>query len=157
MGQPSAKTEAAVTYIGRPIALALAVVSSTLIAPAAMPRNRSAEAGQAATAAAKPAFLSTGTTVVAKLLANLDSRTCKPGDPVEAEVTRDVSQNHKVVLKAGARVIGHVVALDASSTHSPESRIAISFNSISTKGGEHTQISFVITGTGDCAAVKREK
>jgi hypothetical protein len=144
MGQPSAKTEAAVTYIGRPIALALAVVSSTLIAPAAMPRNRSAEAGQAATAAAKPAFLSTGTTVVAKLLANLDSRTCKPGDPVEAEVTRDVSQNHKVVLKAGARVIGHVVALDASSTHSPESRIAISFNSISTKGGEHTQISFVI-------------
>jgi hypothetical protein len=144
MGQPSAKTEAAVTYIGRPIALALAVVSSTLIAPAAMPRNRSAEAGQAATAAAKPAFLSTGTTVVAKLLANLDSRTCKPGDPVEAEVTRDVSQNHKVVLRAGARVIGHVVALDASSTHSPESRIAISFNSISTKGGEHTQISFVI-------------
>ena len=132
------------TYFGRPIALALAVVSSTLMAPAAMPRNRSAEAGQAATAAAKPAFLSTGTTVVAKLLANLDSRTCKPGDPVEAEVTRDVSQNHKVVLRAGARVIGHVVALDTSSTHSPESRIAISFNSISTKGGEHTQISFVI-------------
>ena len=132
------------TYFGRPIALALAVVSSTLMAPAAMPRNRSAEAGQAATAAAKPAFLWTGTTVVAKLLANLDSRTCKPGDPVEAEVTRDVSQNPKVVLKAGARVIGHVVALDASSTHSPESRIAISFNSISTKGGEQTQISFVI-------------
>src|SRR5580692_5360730 len=158
MRQPSAKTEAAVTYIGRPIALALAVVSSTLVAPAAMPRNRSAEAGQAATAtaAAKPAFLWTGTTVVAKLLANLDSRTCKPGDPVEAEVTRDVSQNHKVVLKAGARVIGHVVALDASSTHSPESRIAISFNSISTKSGEQLPISFVIQALAIAPGLKEK-
>jgi hypothetical protein len=146
MRQPSAKTEAAVTYFGRTIALALAVVSSTLMAPAAMPRNRSAEAGQAATAtaAAKPAFLSTGTTVVAKLLTSIDSGTCKPGDPVEAEVTRGVSQNHKVVLKAGARVIGHVVALDTSSTHTPETRIAISFKSVSMKSGEQAEISFVI-------------
>jgi hypothetical protein len=136
-----------VTYLGRPIALALAVVSSTLMAPAAMPRNRSAEAGQAATAtaaAAKPAILAAGTTVVGKLLTNIDSGTCKPGDAVEAEVTRDVSQNHKVVLKAGTRVIGHVVALDTSSAHKPETRIAISFKSVSMKSGEQAQISFVI-------------
>ncbi len=135
------------TYLGRPIALALAVVSSTLMAPAAMPRNRSAEAGQAATAtaaAAKPAILAAGTTVVGKLLTNIDSGTCKPGDAVEAEVTRDVSQNHKVVLKAGTRVIGHVVALDTSSAHKPETRIAISFKSVSMKSGEQAQISFVI-------------
>jgi hypothetical protein len=135
------------THFGRPIGLALALALSATIAPALTARNHLAAARQAAAVAgatAKPAFLSTGTTVVAKLLTNIDSGTCKPGDPVEAEVTRDVSQNHKLVLKAGARVIGHVVALDTSSTHKPESRIAISFNSISTKGGEQAQISFVI-------------
>ena len=135
------------THFGRPIALALALALSTATAPAAIPRDHLAVTSQAATAAgaaAKPAILAIGTTVVAKLLTNLDSGTCKPGDPVEAEVTRDVSQNHKVFLKAGARVIGHVVALDTFSTIKPESRIAISFNSISMKGGQRAEISFVI-------------
>ena len=146
----SAKTEAAMTHFGRPITLPLALAMAMALSPStadpAIPRNHSAAASQAATAsgAAKPAILAVGTQVVAKLLTNIDSRTCKPGDPVEAEVTRDVSQNHKVVLKAGARVIGHVVALDTSSTRTPQTRIAISFNSISMKGGEQAQISFVI-------------
>jgi hypothetical protein len=154
-----AKTEAAMTYFGRLIALALAVASSTPTAPAAMPRNHSAAARQAATAVGatvKPAILSAGTTVVAKLLANLDSGTCKPGDPVEAEVTRDVSQNHKVVLRTGTRVIGHVVALDMSATHNPESRIAISFKSISIKGGEPLQISFVIQALAIAPGLKEK-
>jgi hypothetical protein len=123
------------------------VALSTSIAPAALLRNHSAEASQAVAAsgaAVKPAILSIGTPVVAKLLNDIDSGTCKPGDRVEAEVTRDVSQNHKVVLKAGARVIGHVVALDASSAHKPETRMAISFKSVSMKSGEQAQISFVI-------------
>ena len=135
------------TYFGRPIALASTVALLTSMAPAAMPGNHSAAACQAATAAGatvKLAILSIGTTVVAKLLTNIDSGTCKPGDAVEAEITRDVSQNHKLVLRTGTRVIGHVVALDTSSAHTPESRIAISFNSISKKSGERAQISFVI-------------
>ncbi len=132
---------------GRPVGLTLAVALTFSMASAGLPCNRLAVASQAVPAsgaAARPAILSIGTTVVAKLLTDIDSRTCKPGDRVEAEVTRDVSQNHKVVLKTGSRVIGHVVALDATSTHNPESRIAISFNSISMKGGEQLQISFVI-------------
>jgi hypothetical protein len=143
----SAKTEAAMTYLGRPITLALAVALSASTAPATTPRNHSVEIGQAATpaeAATKPAILSVGTTVVVKLLTDIDSGTCKPGDAVEAEATRDVSQNHKVALKTGTRVIGHVVALDTSSAHNPQSRIAISFKSISMKSGEQAQISFLI-------------
>jgi hypothetical protein len=142
-----AKMEAVMTYFGQPVTLALAIALSALTAPAATPGNHSAAARQAATAAGatvKPAILSAGTAVVAKLLSNLDSRTCKPGDAVEAEITHEVSQNHKVVLRPGTRVIGHVVALDASSTHNPESRIAISFKSILLRGGEQLQISFVI-------------
>jgi hypothetical protein len=106
--------------------------------------------------AAKPAILAAGTTVVAKLLTDIDSGTCKPGDAVEAEVTRDVSQNHKVVLKAGARVIGHVVALDASSAHKPESRIAISFKSVSMKSGEQLPISFVIQALAIAPGLKEK-
>jgi hypothetical protein len=135
------------THFGQPVTLALAVALSASTAPAAMPRNHSAVASQAATVsgtAAKPAILAAGTTVVVKLLTNLDSGTCKPGDGVEAEITHDVSQNHKVVVKSGTRVIGHVVALDASSAHKPEARIAISFKSISMKSGEQAQISFII-------------
>jgi hypothetical protein len=134
-------------HFARPGASALAVVLSIFTAPATMPHNHSAAASQAATSAsvaAKPVILAVGTAIVVKLLTDIDSGRCKPGDGVEAEITHDVSQNHKVVLKSGTRVIGHVVALDMSSTHKPESRIAISFNSIATKGGEHAQISFVI-------------
>jgi hypothetical protein len=129
------------TRWGQPIALASAVVLLALTAPAAMPRNHLTVASQAATASA---LLPIGTTVVAKLLTTIDSGSCKPGDAVEAEITRDVSQNHKVVLKAGTRVIGHVVAIDRSTAHKPETRIAISFKSISMRSGEQAQISFVI-------------
>jgi len=135
------------TYFGWPIALVLAVALPTLIAPAAMSRSHSVVASQAVAAsgtAAKPAILPLGTTVVAKLLSDIDSGICKPGDRVEADVTRDVSQGHKVVLKKGARLFGHVVALDASSAHKPETRIAISFKSVLMKSGEQAQISFVI-------------
>jgi hypothetical protein len=147
------------THFGRPIGLALALAFSVTIAPALTARNHLAAARQAAAvagAAAKPAILAAGTTVVAKLLANLDSGTCKPGDPVEAEVTRDVSQNHKVVLKAGARVIGHVVALDTSAAHTPETRIAISFKSVSMKSGEQAQISFVIQALAIAPGLKEK-
>ena len=129
------------TRWGQPIALASAVALLALTAPAAMPRNRFTVASQAATASA---LLPIGTTVVAKLLTTIDSGSCKPGDAVEAEITRDVSQNHKVVLKSGTRVIGQVVALNTSSAPKPKSRIAISFNSVSMKSGEQAQISFVI-------------
>jgi hypothetical protein len=146
-------------HSGRPIGLALAAVLSTSIAPAAAPRNHSAVASQAATTSAsatKPAILAAGTTVIAKLLTNLDSGTCKPGDRVEAEITQNVSQNHAVVLRTGTRVIGHVVALDASSTHTPETRIAISFNSILKKDGESAQISFVIQAIATAPGVKEK-
>ena len=36
--------------------------------------------------------LSNGTVIFAKLLTNLDAEKCKPGDAVEAEITRDVSR-----------------------------------------------------------------
>jgi len=147
------------TYFGRTLALALALALSTSVAPATTPRNHSAAAGQAATAtgaATKPAILAVGTPVVTKLLTTIDSGTCKPGDPVEAEVAQDVSQNHKVVLKAGARVIGHVVALDASSTHTPETRIAISFNAISKKDGEKAQVFFVIQAIAIAPGLKEK-
>jgi hypothetical protein len=154
-----AKTERAMSCFGRPTTVLLAVALSTWMAPAAMLRTHSALASQAATpagATAKPAIVAVGTTVVAKLLTNLDSGTCKPGDPVEAEVARDVSQNHKVVLRTGARVIGQVVALDTSSAHKPETRIAISFKSISIKGGEPLQISFVIQALAIAPGLKEK-
>lgn len=130
-----------------PEALALVLALSIAIAPAASPRTHLAAAVQSAPssgAAAKPAVLLDGTAIVAKLLTSLDSNKVKPGDGVIAEITRDVSQNHKVILRAGTRVLGHIVAVSRSSAAMPESRLAISFDSVSMKGGEQAQISFVI-------------
>jgi hypothetical protein len=142
-----AEAEAAMTYVGRPITLALAVALSISTAPVATPRNLAAVATQAPAASgttAKSAILSSDTTVVARLLTNINAANCKAGDGVEAELTREVSQNHKVVLKRGTRVFGHVAAVSAFSTAKPETRLAIFFDSVSLKGGGHAQISFVI-------------
>jgi hypothetical protein len=127
--------------------VALVLALSILIAPAASPRARLSTPMQSVPSSganAKPGLLSSGTGIVAKLLTSIDSRKTKPGDAVEAEITRDVSQNHKVVLKRGTRVLGHIVAVSPDSGSGTESRLAISFNSVTMKGGDQAQISFVI-------------
>ena len=127
--------------------VALVLALSISIAPAASPRNHLSAPIQSVASSganAKPALLSSGTAIVAKLLTSVDSSKFKPGDAVEAEITRDVSQNHKVVLKRGTRVLGHIVAVSADSVSGTESRLAISFNSVTMKGGGQAQISFVI-------------
>ncbi len=131
-------------YFCRPIALAIAL--SILTVPAATSRNHSAVSIQTAAASGANAntTLSSGTTVLAKLLINIDSGSAKVGDPVEAEVTRDVSQNHKVVVKRGSHVIGHIAALSPAADGASGSRVAISFNTISKKGGGTAEIPFTI-------------
>ncbi|MGA7222263.1 MAG: hypothetical protein WBX16_05370 [Candidatus Acidiferrales bacterium] len=130
-----------------PGAVALVLGLSISIAPAASPRNylfAPIQSAPSSGANAKPVLLSSGTAIVAKLLTSVDSRNSKPGDAVEAEITGDVSQNHKVVLKKGTRVLGHIVAVSADSASGTESRLAISFNSVTMRGGDQAQISFVI-------------
>jgi hypothetical protein len=84
--------------------------------------------------------LSSGTVILAKLLTNLDAEKCKPGDRVEAEITRDISQDHKVVVKKGSRLTGHVVGLSLSSNEKPQSRLGIVFENISIKNGGQIQV-----------------
>ncbi len=81
------------------------------------------------------AALSLGTTILAKLLTTLDAEKCKPGDAVEAEITRDVTQDHKVVAKKGSRLTGHVVGIGLSSDQKPQSRLGFIFDNISVKNG----------------------
>jgi hypothetical protein len=134
-------------YSSCPEAFALVLALSISIAPAASPRNHLPAAIQSVASSganAKPALLSSGTAIVAKLLTSVDSRKSKPGDGVEAEITRDVSQNHKVVLKKGTRVLGHIVAVSPASAAETESRLAISFNSIVMKGGDQAKMFFVV-------------
>jgi hypothetical protein len=134
-----------VPYFCRPIALAIAL--SVLTVPAATSRNHSAVSIQTAAAPganANTTILSSGTTVLVKLLINIDSGSAKVGDAVEAEVTRDVSQNHKVVVKRGSRVIGHIAALSPAPNDTSGSRVAILFNTISKKGGGTAEIPFTI-------------
>jgi hypothetical protein len=135
------------SYSSGPEAFALVLALSISMAPATSPRNHLPAPIQSAPspgANAKPALLASGTAIVAKLITGIDSNKSKPGDGVEAEITRDVSQNHKVVLKRGTRVLGHVVAVSPASGAETESRLAISFTSVTMKGGNQSQISFVI-------------
>lgn len=77
--------------------------------------------------------LSTGTVILAKLLTSLDAEKCKPSDRVDAEVTRDVSQDHKVVVKRGSHLTGHIVGISLSSDERPQSRLGMLFDNISAK------------------------
>lgn len=134
-------------YSSCPEAVVLVLVLSISIVPAATARKCLPAAVQSVPSSgadAKPALLLNGTAIVAKLLITVDSNKAKPGDGVVAEITRDVSQDHTVVLRKGTRVLGHIVAVSRTSDAKPESRLAISFNSVSMKGGGQAQIRFVI-------------
>lgn len=56
-----------------------------------------------------------GTEIVGTLSTKLDTKHSKVGDPVKVEVSQDVLEGNRVVLKKGSRVTGHVTDVSAYS------------------------------------------
>jgi hypothetical protein len=82
------------------------------------------------------ADISGGTKIDATLANSLDAKKNKPGDRVEARTAQDVKQDGKVVLKKGARLVGHVTEAQARSKEQAQSQLGIVFDHVLTNNGQ---------------------
>lgn len=104
----------------------------------AMPAGAQAGASTSAQAGAggTSASLSADTTIDAELTKSIDARKAKAGDEVVARVRNDVRQEGKVVLKHGAKLIGHVTQAQAKANGQENSQLGILFDRAEIKGGQ---------------------
>src|SRR5947207_1685180 len=71
----------------------------------------------------------------------VDSKKCKPGDPVNARTTEAVKSEGKTVIPKGAKVVGHVTQASARAKGESESALGIGFDRASLKRGEEIPLS----------------
>jgi len=85
--------------------------------------------------------LAAGTAFNAALSSPVDSKKCKPGDPVNARTTEAVKSEGKTVIPKGAKVIGHVTQASARAKGESESALGIVFDKAILKNGEEIPLS----------------
>jgi hypothetical protein len=92
--------------------------------------SASAQNGQASSS------LATGTAFNAALSSPIDSKKCKPGDPVNAHSTEAVKSEGKTVIPKGSRLVGHVTQASARANGESESSLGIVFDKAILKNGQ---------------------
>jgi len=85
--------------------------------------------------------LAAGTAFNAALSSPVDSKKCKPGDPVNARTTEAVKSEGKTVIPKGAKVVGHVTQASARAKGESESALGIVFDRAILKRGEEVPLS----------------
>ena len=80
-------------------------------------------------------------TFTVELTKTLDSKKVKEGDLVEAKLTGGITFPNGTIAARGAKVIGHVTQAKARSRNDSESALEISFDKVTSAGGEETSIS----------------
>src|SRR6266550_4239844 len=79
--------------------------------------------------------LATGTAFNAALSSPIDSKKCKPGDPVNAHNTEAVKSEGKTVIPKGSKLVGHVTQASARGKGESESSLGIVFDKAILKNG----------------------
>lgn len=103
-----------------------------------------------------PSGIRAGTKIDAQLESALDAKTAKPGDQVEARVTRNVKQDGRVVVHKGDRLIGKVVEARAGEKGQAGSQLNVVFDRLATAQGE-TQLNTVLSSVLSTPAEERER
>jgi hypothetical protein len=80
--------------------------------------------------------LASGTAFNAALSSPIDSKKCKPGDPVNAHNTEAVKSEGKTVIPRGAKLVGHVTQASARAKGESESSLGIVFDKAILKNGQ---------------------
>jgi hypothetical protein len=104
----------------------------------------SAAASGAAQVGQNSTSLAGGSTFNAALSAPLDSKKCKPGDPVNARTTEAAKSDGKSVFPKGTKLVGHVTQASARGKGDPESALGIVFDKAVLKNGEEVPLSVTI-------------
>jgi hypothetical protein len=97
-----------------------------------------AQAGQSSTA------LASGSAFNATLSAPLDSKKCKPGDPVTARSNEPAKSDGKTVFPKGTKFMGHVTQASARSKGDADSAIGVVFDKAILKNGEEVPVNVAI-------------
>jgi hypothetical protein len=85
--------------------------------------------------------LAAGTAFNAALSSPIDSKKCKPGDPVNAHTTEAVKSEGKTVIPKGAKVVGRVTQASARAKGESESALGIVFDKAILKNGQEIPLS----------------
>lgn len=104
----------------------------------------SAAATGAAQAGQNNPSLAGGSTFNAALSAPLDSKKCKPGDPVNARTTEPAKSEGKTVFPKGTKLVGHVTQASARGKGDSESALGIVFDKAILKNGEQVPVNVAI-------------
>ena len=79
--------------------------------------------------------LAPGVVIPAELSKSIDAKKAKQGDKVEARTSMDLLSHGQVVIPRDTKIVGHVTEAKAHSKESPDSRVAIAFDTIAMKDG----------------------
>src|ERR1700704_6360842 len=79
--------------------------------------------------------LASGTAINAALSSPIDSKKCKPGDPINAHSTEAVKSEGKTVIPKGSKLVGHVTQASARGKGESESALGIAFDKAILKNG----------------------
>jgi len=107
--------------------------------------NASASAASAASAqnGQANASLASGTAFNAALSSPIDSKKCKPGDPVNAHTTEAAKSEGKTVIPKGSKLVGHVTQASARAKGESESSLGIVFDKAILKNGQEVPLNNV--------------
>jgi hypothetical protein len=106
--------------------------------------NESAATSNAVNTGQNGAVLEGGSTFNTALNAPLDSRKCKPGDPVKAHTTEAAKSDGRTVFPKGTKLEGHVTQATSRAKGDSESAIGIVFDKAILKNGEEVPLNVTI-------------
>jgi hypothetical protein len=90
------------------------------------------------------ASLVSGSAFNAALSSPIDSKKCKPGDPVNAKTTEAAKSDGKTVIPKGSKLVGHVTQASARSKGESESALGIAFDKAILKNGQEIPLNVMI-------------
>jgi hypothetical protein len=90
------------------------------------------------------ASLASGSAFNAALSSPIDSKKCKPGDPVNAKTTEAAKSDGKTVIPKGSKLVGHVTQASARSKGESESELGIAFDKAILKNGQEIPLNVTI-------------
>jgi hypothetical protein len=102
---------------------------------AQVPGNASASTSASSQNGQVNGSLAGGTAFNAALTSPIDSKKCKPGDPVNAHSTEAAKSDGKTVIPKGAKLVGHVTQASARAKGESESSLGIMFDKAILKDG----------------------
>src|SRR6266403_1941069 len=97
--------------------------------------NASAASAASAQNGQANASLASGTAFNAALSSPIDSKKCKPGDPVNARTTEAAKSEGKTAIPKGSKLVGHVTQASARAKGESESSLGIVFDKAILKNG----------------------